>query len=69
MMEMGNPLSELEMQKSAQKLKDRRKGESKSGSPTTGTHRGRATSLTKQRTFRFAHWCESCVEAKEQAGS
>ena len=61
----GNPLSELEMQKSALKLKNEGKEkvrvEAQPGEPTEQERlEHEATHIP------FAHWCESCVEAKSK---
>ena len=61
----GNPLSELEVQKSALKLK--KEGEEKvrvEAQPEEPTEQER---LEHEAThIPFAHWCESCVEAKSK---
>ena len=61
----GNPLSELEMQKSAQKLKKEGKEKARvEAQPEEPTEQER---LEHEAThIPFAHWCESCVEAKSK---
>ena len=61
----GNPLSELEMQKSAQKLKNEGKEKVRvEAHPEEPTEQER---LEHEAThIPFAHWCESCVEAKSK---
>ena len=61
----GNPLSELEMQKSAQKLmsegKEKVRVEAQPQEPT------KEERLAHEAThIPFAHWCEACVEAKSK---
>ena len=64
----GNPLSELEMQKSALKLKKEAKEKVRvEAQPEEPTEQER---LEHQAThIPFAHWCESCVKAKSNQGS
>ena len=61
----GNPLSELEMQKSALKLKTEAKEKVRvEAQPEEPTEQER---LEHEAThIPFAHWCESCVEAKSK---
>ena len=61
----GNPLSELEMQKSALKLKKEGKEKVRvEAQPEEPTEQER---LEHEAThIPFAHWCESCVEAKSK---
>ena len=61
----GNPLSELEMQKSALKLKNEGKEKVRvEAQPAEPTEQER---LEHEAThIPFAHWCESCVEAKSK---
>ena len=58
----GNPLSELEMQKSAQKLKN--EGKEKVRVEAQPTEEERLAHEAAH--IPFAHWCESCVEAKSK---